>query len=186
MISTIAGVLMLGVGVEIPEFPRYECIEANFVQHREVAVLKRTLILEGRLRIEQDGFMLWQVEKPYHYSYEINGHAIEEVLPDGTRRTIAAQQAPWLEATSQMMVALLAGDTDSLRQYFDIQVFSESDDTRKIILTPNNNALAAVLGHIEMVWTDRPIALSFTTTNDNSSQIMFHNVVACNSDGDTD
>lgn len=168
----------------LPDIPRQDCIEAEFVQERRIEALERTLLLKGALRVEREGFLFWHVREPYSYSYRLSHDVIEEIMPDGSRRELALDQAPWLMTTSKLMTALLAGEMNELEEYFEIHEIPGEHNRKSIRLLPHDQALAEAVTSMEMSWSTWPTSLQITTADGNSSTISFRDVKTCADSGD--
>ena len=125
---------------------------AKFVQTRTLPGFDKPLVSHGEMRFSADGVFHWQIDKPYHYVFEMRGDTAREELPDGTRRTLKPDQTPWLKAVQRMFVGALSGDQARLKRYFEVTI-RPLDDGRHVTLVPRPGAMAKVVQRIEVTET---------------------------------
>ncbi|HET9680301.1 MAG TPA: hypothetical protein VFP95_07065, partial [Gammaproteobacteria bacterium] len=70
-------------------------LEANFQQTHYLPALTNPLITKGTLQIDKSGFT-WQVNSPYQYTYRMHDGTMTEIGPDGHKKVLTAEQAPWI------------------------------------------------------------------------------------------
>ena len=59
-------------------------VEADFVQDKQVAGLRRPLTSRGHMVLARDGGVLWRIDSPYAVSYFLSEHRLVE-LAEGRR-----------------------------------------------------------------------------------------------------
>ncbi len=122
---------------------------AKFVQTRTLPGFDKPLVSHGEMRFSAENGFHWQIDKPYHYVFEMHGDQAREELPDGTRRTLKPDQTPWLKAVQRMFVGALSGDQARLERYFEVSI-TPLDDGRHVTLVPRPGAMGQVVQRIEV------------------------------------
>lgn len=122
---------------------------APFVQTRTLPGFDDPLVSHGEMRFSADGGFHWQIDKPYHYVFDMQGDEAHEELPDGTRRTLKPDQTPWLKAVQRMFVGALSGDEAQLARYFEVEITPLADG-RRMSLVPKPGAMAKVVKRIQV------------------------------------
>ena len=129
-----------------------QAFAAKFVQTRTLPGFDKPLVSHGEMRFGTDGTFHWQIDKPYHYVFEMRGDKAREELPDGTKRTLKPDQTPWLKAVQRMFVGALSGNQAQLQRYFEVTI-KPLDDGRHVTLVPKPGAMAKVVRRIEVTET---------------------------------
>jgi hypothetical protein len=126
---------------------------ASFVQTRTLPGFAQPLVGHGQMRFSAETGFHWEITAPYHYVFDMQGGQAREVLPDGTRRTLKADQTPWLQAVQRMFVGALSGNRERLQRYFTV-VAQPLAQGRHVTLTPKpDSAMAKVIRRIEVTET---------------------------------
>lgn len=99
----------------------FETVRADFVQHKEIAAMKRPLVSSGRVLISREHGVWWQIEQPLRIGYVLQADRIVEIAADGTRRTRSAQDQPGLGQVARIFRALLNAQNDALAEYFEVR-----------------------------------------------------------------
>jgi hypothetical protein len=98
----------------------YPVVRAEFEQTRRMAVMKRPLVIRGRLTFSRGQGVLWRIEQPYRMSYVLGETRIVEIGEDGARRVREARDVPGLAQVSRFFRAMLGADPSVLREHFDV------------------------------------------------------------------
>lgn len=150
IIIVLASLACLAVTATATDAP--QDFAAPFVQTRTLPGFDQPLVSHGEMRFSADGGFHWQIDKPYHYVFDMLGDEAHEELPDGTRRTLKSDQTPWLKAVQRMFVGALSGDQAQLARYFEVDIKALKDG-RTMTLVPKPGAMAKVVKRIEVTET---------------------------------
>ncbi|MDN5873930.1 MAG: outer membrane lipoprotein carrier protein LolA [Sinobacteraceae bacterium] len=134
---------------------------AHFTETRTIPGMTTPLVLHGTIRFTPGRHLLWAIEKPYRYRFEIADGTITEALPDGSHSSKPLNKTPWAQALFKLFSSLLGGDPHALGRYFDLNPTAEG-----MILTPRSKVLAK--------WVTRIVAVG---------QPLPHKVTIVGSDG---
>lgn len=129
--------------------PAASAFAAHFVQTRTLPDFDQPLVSHGQMRFSAGQGFRWEIDKPYHYVFEMRDGQAHEQLPDGTRRALKPDQTPWLKAVERLFVGALSGDQARLKRYFSVDV-RPLDDGRHVTLVPRPGAMDEVIRRIEV------------------------------------
>lgn len=124
-------------------------LKANFVQTHYLPALTRPLITKGVLHINKKGFS-WQVNSPYQYTYRMHNGTMTEIDATGNKKSITAEQAPWIIPINNLFTALLSNNTTKLEQLFVI-ADQKTENGMLLTMTPRSQALQQAITQIK-VW----------------------------------
>ncbi|MGH8427305.1 MAG: outer membrane lipoprotein carrier protein LolA [Gammaproteobacteria bacterium] len=141
---------------------------ADFTETRTLAGMSEPLVLYGHLDFSPGKQLLWEINRPYHYSFEIRDQRIEETLPDGSRNTSPLDKTPWAEALFSLFSALFSGDANALSRYFAV-----THDANGLILVPRSEMLAKSVNRITVVGTPVPQTVTIEEAGGNRTQLAF-------------
>lgn len=122
---------------------------AHFVQTRTLPGFDQPIVSHGVMRFSAARGFHWEITRPYHYVFDMQGGSAHEELPDGSKRTLKPGQTPWLEAVSHIFVSALSGDRSRLDQYFDVTI-KALEHGRHVTLVPKPGAMDQVIKRIEV------------------------------------
>ncbi len=132
--------------------PAATAFAAHFMQTRTLPDFDKPLVSHGRMRFSATQGFHWEIDKPYHYVFEMRDGQASEQLPDGTRRELKPDQTPWLKAVERLFVGALSGDQARLERYFSVDA-QPLDDGRQVTLVPKPGAMDKVIRRIQVTET---------------------------------
>ncbi|HSN18684.1 MAG TPA: outer membrane lipoprotein carrier protein LolA [Gammaproteobacteria bacterium] len=147
---------------------------ADFVQTRSVPGFETPIVSHGNMSYDKAKGFHWEVTRPYHYLFEMNGKQAHEQLPDGTRRSLDPDQTPWLAAVEHIFISALSGDRSQLQAYFDVTQKPASQG-EEVTLMPKSGPIAQAIGKIEVEESapGRPQHLQIFETSGGHMDIRF-------------
>jgi len=119
----------------------------KFTERRYFSILDEPLILKGTVRYRAPDYVRKEYRDPDSESYEVRGDDLTIEYPDGRRRDLSIDEHPVLRAFVESYRATLAGDLETLRRYFDLELGGYMD-AWQLRLTPRDSELA---GHLRAV-----------------------------------
>lgn len=122
-------------------------IAAHFVQKRTLPDFDQPLISQGEIHFSREKGLKWQVDKPYQYTFSFHGDKAYEILPDGTRKTLSPDKAPWLKTVQKIFLGMLSGDESALEEHFKVDAEGQGSGLQ-MTLTPKSEAMAQVIKKI--------------------------------------
>lgn len=124
-------------------------LHADFVQTRQMTVLKKPLQLGGRMAFSRADGVLWQISKPYPLGYVMTARGVSELLPSGSRRERAARGIPGIGSVEGLFRGLLAADKAVLQQHF-VVVAQGTSASWTLQLTPKPGPLQKGISAAEL------------------------------------
>lgn len=126
-------------------------LRGEFAQEKRVAGFKNPLRSQGRFVLARDRGVVWTTLKPFPSEIVVTRERIYSIQRDGSRRIeMDGSRQPALRGINQMMLALVAGDLQSLAARFDAQASALPGQGWKLSLTPKSAALAKAFARIEL------------------------------------
>ena len=124
-----------------------------FVDVRWSGMLARPLVTAGELEYRGGEQLAKRVDRPYRETTEIDGHDVRVRRDKQTPRRFSLDRAPELRGMLASFAGLLAGDRQTLEQYFEAAVVGAhpvGDSSWTITLTPKEERLRRRIATIEM------------------------------------
>lgn len=119
----------------------------SFVEVRYSSLLKKPIVISGRLEHREDGTLVRRVETPYAEVTELRGENVVVEREGSKPRRFALDRAPELRGMLASFGAILEGDRPMLDRYF--VVTAQGDHARwEITLTPRDDKLKRRLSAI--------------------------------------
>ena len=122
---------------------------ARFVQTRTMPGFDTPIVSRGNMSYDKATGFHWEITRPYHYLFEMNGKQAHEQLPDGTQRDLDPDQTPWLAAVEHIFISALSGDRSKLETYFSV-VEKPAAQGEDVTLTPKPGPIAEAIQRIEV------------------------------------
>lgn len=149
--SFMANAADAGLALVQQRVAKVSVLRGEFTQEKRVAGFKNPLRSQGRFVLARDRGVVWTTLKPFPSEVVVTRERIYSVQRDGSRRVeLDGRQQPALRGVNQMMLALVAGDLQSLAARFDAQVAALPGQAWKLSLTPKSAALAKAFVRIEL------------------------------------
>jgi len=120
-------------------------LHVEFTQTRTLAALSRPLKTTGRMVLDRDHGVIWQVRKPLNLTYVVGPKGMLEVGPDGKAKQRSAKDVPMVAQMGRIIQALLQGRWSALDDYFTMKG-EGSAERWKILLTPKPQTAAFLKG----------------------------------------
>lgn len=156
------------------QIARHTVIRADFVQNKQMAALKRPVVISGHLVLSRRHGLLWHIEKPYRVSYIISEERIVEFSAAGARRERGAREVPGLTQISRVFRAMLEANTQRLRETFDVDVQGDQEKW-EIVLKPNQAQLAQFMSSLQLSGGHFVQSIRIYETSGDTTQIKFNN-----------
>jgi hypothetical protein len=121
----------------------------KFTERKYLSILSEPLILEGRVRYKAPDYVKKVYDDPDSESYEVSGEHLTIEASDGRRRDMSIDEHPVLRAFVESYRATLAGDRETLKRYFDLELSGNIDEWQ-LRLTPRQRELADYLSAVIM------------------------------------
>lgn len=117
-------------------------VEADFVQHKNLAMLSHTLVIRGHFALQKPDRLIWITREPVHYAIRIEGEEVRQWDEDTKRvEVIHLGGDPSFKAVSEQIKAWFLGDYDALAKGYDMDVLSENP--LELGFTPSGDSMVA-------------------------------------------
>lgn len=151
---------------ELAEVP---AAEARFTEIRHMSVLQKPLLLSGRLAYLRPNRIERHVLAPYDEKTVISGGRVTiENRSRNTSRTFSLDSAPAAYAIVESLRATLAGDLDSLRRHYSVELKGRRDEWT-LTLVPREAAVADLVSSVTLAGS-RARVLRFDIRESNGDQ----------------
>ena len=155
------------------ETARSPVTRAGFEQTKYMSSLKRPLVLSGRLTFSRRDGVLWIIDKPYRMTYVLSENRIVEIGSDGTARARGQSDLPGLTQIGRVFRAMLAADSNVLKEYFEIKDIKENASTWEAVLVPRQAQLAQFISGMRLSGSRFVETIEIGEANGDRSTIRF-------------
>lgn len=145
-------------------------IVSEFTQIRKIAALKQPVVSHGRVVFARGRGVIWQIERPYRYTYVLGSRKIAEIKANGERLEREPREVPGMAQASRVFEALLRADLSFLREQFHSEL-KGSRQAWVAELLPREAAAAGVVGRLVLKGGRQVNEIEFVETNGDSTVI---------------
>ncbi len=124
--------------------------KGRFTEYKYLSILNEPLILKGSVQYTAPDYVRKEYDSPDSESYEVRGENLTIEFPDGRRRELSIDEHPVLRAFVESYRGTLAGDLETLKRYFDLELSGDMYDWQ-LRLTPIRKNLAEILSAVVML-----------------------------------
>ena len=157
------------------ELSKTKALKSKFTQSKKIKVLKRPLKSSGRLVFERSTGVFWELQKPFKSTIIIDKEKLTAIDDDGKKTIIKAEEKPMLYGFTKIFLAIFSGNTDELKEHFEIYYAKESDEWQ-IGLIPKSSGLQKVLSKILLTDTESTVnKITLWEENGDLTNIEFSN-----------
>jgi len=121
----------------------------KFTERKYLSILNEPLILEGTVQYRAPDYLKKEYDDPDSESYEVRGDNLTIEFPDGRRRDLSIDEHPVLRAFVESYRGTLAGDLETLRRHFELELGGHMD-AWQLRLTPRTPELVERLRAVVM------------------------------------
>lgn len=147
-------------------------LQVDFIQTKEMAALKKPLVMKGALLYSKADGVIWQLNSPYRVRYEFNGQSVVETNAAGERRERRAEDTPAIAQISNIFKAILSADHALLAQHFTIGA-TGSIRQWEMHLTPKSAYLRKAMTEIVMTGNQSVDGVKIYEANGDHTDIRF-------------
>ena len=117
-------------------------VEADFVQEKELAMLKNKLIIKGHFALEKPDRVIWNVKEPVKYAMSVRGDELKQWDEDTNKVQVMHLGCdPTFKAISEQINSWFMGDYRKLAAEYDVTV--ESENPLTLGFAPKGNSMVA-------------------------------------------
>gem|GEM_PF-721598 len=93
-------------------------VRASFTQTKNIAVLKRPIISQGRFVFSKEHGIVWEIQQPIRITYLLQSSGVIEIAADGRVRRQSGREAQGMYEVGRILNALWSGQTTVLDPLF--------------------------------------------------------------------
>lgn len=130
-------------------------VQSEFVQEKKLSLLEQTVVIRGRLAVEQPAKLSWQVVEPIRYNMVLDGSVLKQWdETTGKVQTMSLAGNPVFKVVVTQLRAWFSGQFDQLTKDFDAKSDAASTVPR-IIFTPKEGSFAfKVIGRVVLTFRE--------------------------------
>lgn len=167
------------LGTELPELqiflstlPSAQDRSLKFSEYRHSSLFEEALILEGELRIDEQGALVKQLDSPVREKMVIGTREFSLETPDKSYKT-KLSRSPFLKTLSAGLRGLLNRDADAILSVFDVQL-EQTDIDWVMILKPRARSLRKYVERLEVAGCPGQVSVvSIHTGPDEWQEMIF-------------
>ena len=149
-----------------------DMLRANFQQEKNLRALSRPLMSEGELLFIVGEGALWQVVEPFAVAVLMKSDEIIEWDSEGEMRRLDTSLNPVLHALGEIILATLAGDTQFLKQHFEVSP-TILERGWGLFLKPKSEQLGAVISDVQIFGDHFVEQVQISETNGDVTKLQF-------------
>lgn len=130
-------------------------VQSEFIQEKRLALLQRTVVIKGRLVVQQPDQLSWEVLEPIHYKMVIEGSLLRQWDGEtGKIQSISLGGNPVFKVVVTQLRAWFSGQFDLLVKDFTVEADPDSVAPR-LVFTPREESFAfKVIGSVVMTFRE--------------------------------
>jgi outer membrane lipoprotein-sorting protein len=129
-----------------------ETIQADFVQEKNLTVLKHKLVIRGNFALQKPDKVMWNVHEPVKYAIRVMGDQVTQWDEDTNKvQTINVGNDPTFKAISQQLQSWFMGNYKELENSYDVYLIETKPLTFRFGPKPGS-VMAKVLSWIQVTF----------------------------------
>jgi outer membrane lipoprotein carrier protein len=121
-----------------------ESVQADFVQEKNLTVLKHKLTIRGNFALEKPNRVIWSVREPVRYAIRVDGDEVRQWDEDTNKvQVIHVGGDPTFKAISEQLQSWFMGNYKELANSYDVFAIGEKPLTLRFAPKPS-----AVMGKV--------------------------------------
>lgn len=154
---------------------RADIVRAEFHQEKLLRALKRPLVTEGKMLYVAGQGVVWQIIEPYEAFVLIAPGRLVEWDGTGEKTETAGGDNPFFRAWADVILAMLSGDLDALRQHFDLSPVARESGW-ELSLQPKSEQLRRAISSVRVHGDDFVEGLEINDARGDSTTIQFDRI----------
>ena len=147
-------------------------LQSSFTQTRQLAALKKPLVIQGHMVFAREQGVLWKIEKPYRMTYIMTAKGVREIQADGSHKDRAAADIPGIGSVEGLFRGILTAERDILAHHFSAKTTGDIN-AWTLSLLPKNATLQKVLKEVTLEGGDQVRAVRIQEINGDDTTITF-------------
>ena len=129
----------------------------DFAQTKTIQTNGRKLKSTGKYIISKQG-ILWRTEKPVASSLILTKDTMVQIAANGNKSVMSGKDNQIFGQISETLSSVFSGDVAALKKNFNCDFSSAADGSWKLLLTPKDSTIAAVMKTLELSGITKPEA----------------------------
>jgi outer membrane lipoprotein-sorting protein len=129
-----------------------ESVQADFVQEKNLTVLKHKLVIRGNFALQKPDKVMWNVHEPVKYAIRVMGDEVTQWDEDTKKvQTIRVGNDPTFKAISEQLQSWFMGNYKELEKSYDVFLISQKPLTFRFG-PKQGSVMSKVLSWIEVTF----------------------------------
>lgn len=156
------------------QLAQHPIVRGDFEQKRTLAMFDQPLTSTGQFTLDKTHGLLWQQDVPFTVQLVLTKDKLRQTFADQPAQVITAKDNPMAFYFSHIFLAVFHGDTDQLKQQFDM-TFKADNGQWTLALTPKAAPLNAVFDTITLGGKSDLERLTLQEIRGDKTDILFSN-----------
>ncbi|MCG9623682.1 outer membrane lipoprotein carrier protein LolA [Vibrio mediterranei] len=156
------------------QLAQHPIVRGDFEQKRTLAMFDQPLTSTGQFTLDKTHGLLWRQDVPFTVQLVLTKDKLRQTFADQPAQIITAKDNPMAFYFSHIFLAVFHGDTDQLKQQFDM-TFKADNGQWTLALTPKAAPLNAVFDTITLGGKSDLERLTLQEIRGDKTDILFSN-----------
>lgn len=156
------------------QLAQHAIVRGDFTQLRHIEMFAEPLSSQGSFTLSKQMGLLWHQTTPFPVNLVLTEDKLRQTFAGQEPQVITAKDNPMAFYFSHVFLAVFHGDTDALKEQFEI-AFDTSSEEWTIELTPKQAPLNAVFKTITLVGNEDIDGLTLQEVRGDKTEILFSN-----------
>ncbi|MCF4172701.1 outer membrane lipoprotein carrier protein LolA [Vibrio sp. McD22-P3] len=156
------------------QLAQHPIVRGDFEQKRTLAMFDQPLTSTGQFTLDKTHGLLWRQDVPFTVQLVLTKDKLRQTFADQPAQVITAKDNPMAFYFSHIFLAVFHGDTDQLKQQFDM-TFKADNGQWTLALTPKAAPLNAVFNTITLGGKSDLERLTLQEIRGDKTDILFSN-----------
>ncbi|MGR5305213.1 outer membrane lipoprotein carrier protein LolA [Vibrio mediterranei] len=156
------------------QLAQHPIVRGDFEQKRTLAMFDQPLTSTGQFTLDKTHGLLWRQDVPFTVQLVLTKDKLRQTFADQPAQVITAKDNPMAFYFSHIFLAVFHGDTDQLKQQFDM-TFKADNGQWTLALTPKAAPLNTVFNTITLGGKSDLERLTLQEIRGDKTDILFSN-----------
>lgn len=145
-----------------------DSIEADFVQHKRLEMLKHTLTIRGRFAMSKPNKVIWIVDEPSKYAIRVEGAEVTQWDQETNKvQVFHLENDPTFNAITQQIQAWFLGDYKVLEKSYSVYLLGDQPLSLRFVPQPGT-MVAKLIRNIEVTFDKDQLQIMRMVVNETS------------------
>lgn len=152
----------------------HDLVRGDFTQQRHIEMFEQPLVSSGQFTLDKGNGLLWHQHVPFSVQLVLTNDKLRQTFAEQPPQIITAKENPMAFYFSHIFLAVFHGDTEQLKQQFDL-AFSVESGQWSLVLTPLAAPLKSVFASITIRGKNDLKSLTLQEIRGDKTDIIFSN-----------